>query len=54
LTCVKIFLAQLSNKIAGLDLAPFSEKVGKHWSIKVSLLWLSKKLGKLSISNIGP
>jgi len=27
LTCVKIFLERLSNKILGEDLAPFSEKV---------------------------
>jgi len=27
---------RLSNKIVGLDLAPFSEKVENHWS---SLTW---------------
>jgi len=32
LTCVKI-LVQLSHKIIGLDLAPFSEKVENHWLI---------------------
>jgi len=27
LTCVKIFLVRLSNKVVGLDMAPCSEKV---------------------------
>ena len=31
LTCVKIFLVRFSNKIVGLDLVPFSEKVENNW-----------------------
>jgi len=30
LTCVKISLVRLSNKVVSLDLAPFSEKVENH------------------------
>jgi len=31
ITYVKIILVRLSNKIVGLDLAPFSEKIESHW-----------------------
>jgi len=31
MTCVKIVLVRLFNKIVGLDLAPFIEKVENHW-----------------------
>jgi len=30
MTCVKIVLVRLFNKIVGLDLAPFIEKVENH------------------------
>jgi len=47
LNCDKISFLRLRNNVVNLDLAPFSEKVEKHWS-------RTKRPASLAIREIAP